>query len=124
MNAICDKLVHHWDKSIFKGYKNERFWNPEISWKNKWKDGDPKNGEAFPFSSGIMVWVTDAWHLFKSIGLGFQILAIVFYFSIFSYFPEINIYFVYKIIIELAIYHTLGNFAFSLFYDKILVDGK
>lgn len=65
--AVMDKLQFHYDKSIFLRFANQRFWNPEISWVNKWKNGDPIYGEKFIGSSTIFVGVTDAWHLFKSI---------------------------------------------------------
>jgi hypothetical protein len=65
--AIMDTLQFHYDTSIFKKFKNQRFWYPGFSWMNKWKDGDPKNGERFLGSSTIFVGFTDAWHLFKFI---------------------------------------------------------
>ncbi len=65
--AIMDTLQFHYDNSIFKKFKNQRFWYPGFSWMNKWKDGDPKNGERFLGSSTIFVGFTDAWHLFKLI---------------------------------------------------------
>lgn len=63
--AVMDKLQFHFDKSTFKENKNQLFWNPQESWKNKWKE-DLKT-EKFPGSSTIFVFTTDAWHLFKFI---------------------------------------------------------
>jgi hypothetical protein len=60
--AVQDKIQFHFYESRFK--KLGTFWNPELSWENKWKDGDPKKGERFPGSSTIFVSLTDAWHLF------------------------------------------------------------
>lgn len=37
-----DKLQFHYDRSIFSEFKNQQFWNPEISWKNKWEPYKPK----------------------------------------------------------------------------------
>lgn len=65
-NGIMDKLMFHFTTSIFKD-KNPLFWNPSVSWKNKWKHGNKSEGEKFWGSSTIFVWTTDAWHLFKSI---------------------------------------------------------
>lgn len=39
--------------------------NKANSWKNKWKNGDPKQGERFKFSSTIFVWTTDFWHFIQ-----------------------------------------------------------
>ena len=63
--AIMDKLQFHYDSTIFKDYSNQLFWNPAISWKNKYKNGDPTNGEKFFLSKTLLVGFTDAWHLFK-----------------------------------------------------------
>jgi hypothetical protein len=63
--AIMDKLQFHYDSTIFKDYGNQLFWNPAISWKNKYKDGDPTNGEKFFLSKTLLVGFTDAWHMFK-----------------------------------------------------------
>jgi hypothetical protein len=63
--AVMDKLQFHYDLSIFKKFKNQLFWDPKISWKNKYEDGDPMKGERFFLSKSLFVGVTDAWHLFK-----------------------------------------------------------
>lgn len=61
--AVQDKIQFHYYKSIFQKY-NPLFWNPHLSWKNKWKNGDKKQGEKFFLSSTLLVSLTDAWHLF------------------------------------------------------------
>jgi hypothetical protein len=63
--AVMDKLQFHYDLSIFKKFKNQLFWDPKISWKNKYEDGDPMKGERFFLSKSLFVGITDAWHLFK-----------------------------------------------------------
>jgi hypothetical protein len=63
--AVMDKIQFHYDISIFKYFKNQLFWDPRISWKNKYKDGDPLKGEKFFLSKSLLVGFTDAWHLFK-----------------------------------------------------------
>jgi hypothetical protein len=63
--GIMDKLQFHYHKSKFKNYKNQNFWDPSISWSNKWSNHDPKNGPAFFGSSTFLVFLTDSWHLFK-----------------------------------------------------------
>jgi hypothetical protein len=57
--AICDLSSD--DKIKFKP---ETYWVKSKSWVNKWKNGDPKQGEKFWKSSGWLVALTDAWHLF------------------------------------------------------------
>jgi len=76
-DAVMDKLKSHFSKSIFKNL-NGLFWNPSISWPNKWEVGSTTK-EKFFGSSTFLVWTTDAWHLFKSIKLMCIMAAIVFY---------------------------------------------
>jgi len=74
-NAVMDALSFRYEKSLFPQRADLRsWWDPAQSWRNKWKDGDPKRGEAFPFSSTALVATTDAWHFFKAITI-FCILA-------------------------------------------------
>lgn len=64
--AIRDILDHKYYDSVFRD-QNIQFWHPDYSWKNKWKGGDKRNGEKFFGSSTAFVFLTDAWHLFKTL---------------------------------------------------------
>ena len=57
--AICDLS----EEADIK-FKPVIFWVKDQSWKNKWKNGDKKQGEKFFGSSRWFVAQTDAWHLF------------------------------------------------------------
>ena len=35
--SIMDKIQFHFSKSIFSKFKNQLFWDPSISWRNKYK---------------------------------------------------------------------------------------
>ena len=58
--GVCDALQFH-------GVGQGDWWNPEVSWRNKWADGVKANGEAFPLSSTLLVFTTDAWHFFQMV---------------------------------------------------------
>ena len=62
--GVMDTLQFHFSVSIFKNRKAQ-FWNPQESWRNKYKDGDPTKGPKFPGSTTIFVALTDGWHLFQ-----------------------------------------------------------
>jgi hypothetical protein len=66
--AAMDKINFHFDESIFVSWKR-KFWDSEYSWQNKWKEGFAELGERFPFSSTILVFLTDGWHLMQFIFL-------------------------------------------------------
>lgn len=108
--SIMDKIQFHYDKSIFKNSKyNQLFWNPNESWKNKWKE-DLKT-EKFIGSSTLFVFTTDAWHLFKffrntSLFIGLPLIAI----------GDKNV------ILSVVIGRVLYGLTFTLCFDKLLVD--
>ena len=61
--GACDMLQFHYGKGWTAFLKNETFWNPAISWKNKYKDYD--RGDRSPRFWGsitFLVTLTDAWH--------------------------------------------------------------
>lgn len=105
--AVIDTLSHHYFVSVFNGL-DRMFWNPEISWKNKYKENlrDPK----FFGSTSFLVWTTDAFHLFKSISIVCFILAVVSYRGFTAYW-----------LLDLAIYGAAFNSVFTLFYHRLLL---
>ena len=78
-DGLMDKLQFRYSGSVFeKRAAAHRQWlDPRLSWHNKWKNGDPKQGEAFPLSSSALVGLTDAWHALKSLAISCVILAFI-----------------------------------------------
>lgn len=52
-------------ENTFPNAKRE-FWDPRESWRNKWKNGDPSQGERFLGSSTIFVGATDGYHMLNT----------------------------------------------------------
>jgi hypothetical protein len=48
-------------KKAFPG-ANNIFWSPQLSFRNKYKNRDPAQGEKFFGSTTFLVWTTDAYH--------------------------------------------------------------
>jgi disulfide bond formation protein DsbB len=40
--------------------------NPEETWGRKYREGTADSGPAFPMSTTLLVWVTDAYHFFRT----------------------------------------------------------
>jgi hypothetical protein len=57
---------------------NDQFWNPQISWTNKYKNHNPADGPAFIGSTGPFVALTDGYHLTRFLNNNFVIGAIVY----------------------------------------------
>jgi hypothetical protein len=56
-------VAFHPDR-FFERYPNANrlYWDNSISWRNKYKNGDPEQGPAFPFATTGLAWTTDAFH--------------------------------------------------------------
>lgn len=102
--SICDLS----EEGKMKG--NPNFWIKDISWKNKWKDGDPKKGEKFLGSSTIFVQLTDAWHLF---GLFERIGFVITYLSI-GILITISYWFFFMLLC-----YPFSMMIFHIFHDKL-----
>ncbi len=60
-------LTHKYHKFQSKWKNaNPNKWNPDITWKNKWKNGDRLQGEKFPLSSTLLVFTTDPYHMLRT----------------------------------------------------------
>jgi len=96
------------------------FWDPHKSWIKKWKSivrpyeywyylglYKPTYQERFPYSSTFLVFLTDGWHLFKSLFLVCFVLAIVYYEPILGFWDPVLFYLAYTTV-------------FTYFYQYIL----
>lgn len=109
--GVMDKLQFHYSNSVFYHLKNKMFWDPEISWQNKYKNGDPMDGPKFPFSTSLLVGLTDAWHLSKLLRTFFMFAGIFFIF--------INCQTQMMCLIYVIISRILFGISFSLSYDYL-----
>jgi hypothetical protein len=60
--SIADKIMHDFKGSVFMEKKNQQYWNPVLSCRNKYKNGNKEEGPKFFGSTTFLVWTTDAWH--------------------------------------------------------------
>lgn len=83
-NSRWHYIALYFDKKGWH-YFGMNFWDNTIAWRNKWKNRDPNQGEAFPFSSRFLVTFFDGWHVVKFIWLMHFFTAIVCYKPITTY---------------------------------------
>ena len=59
-----ETLQFHWKefKRQFPG-ANTQWFNPSVSWKNKYKNGDMNAGAKYPLSTSVLIMFTDQYHL-------------------------------------------------------------
>lgn len=66
-NGVSQDLLFHYNEfeNTFPN-ANPQFWDPEISWVNKYKNKNPLQGAKFPGSTTILVGTTDGYHAMLS----------------------------------------------------------
>jgi len=106
--AIMDKLLFHYNNSSFKFKPNQHFWNPAISWVNKYKQ-DLKTPRFFG-STTLFVFMTDAWHFFKFLRTTFLFIGL----GMLAFHPT-NILFV---VFSVSICRIVYGLSFTYFFSK------
>lgn len=68
LDGTVESISYHYDRGFKPRFKkaNDQFWNPEKSWKNKYKNGDSRLGPKFYGSTTGLVFTTDAYHLLRT----------------------------------------------------------
>lgn len=120
-NAMMDTLQFHWSTFRWKDKVNDHFFNPSISWRNKYVDGDPDKGFIFKFPFGFISNFLDAWHLLKSTSIFLIVFSIVCFDFHNSFFFE-NYYL--NQFTWIGIFGLSWILPFNLFFNKILVIKK
>jgi hypothetical protein len=69
LDGLVEAISFHYANGFKKAFPkaNDQFWNPAVSWKNKYKNGDPLLGPKFIGSTGIFSATTDAYHMFRTL---------------------------------------------------------
>lgn len=113
LNAAMDSIAMKYNKSIFPKLfpTKDQFFNPLVSWKNKYKNGNPAQGPKFFGSTTFLAFTTDAWHLFKTSMLTLLFIGAVCYSPI-----------IYPVLDVILFYIAFGT-TFELFWSKIFVNG-
>ena len=115
--SLVHTLLHHFGTFLLKyRIKNIRWWNPSISWKNKYvldEDEEPVTKDGKPVRNKKIIQFSDAFHFFNMIELGCYVLAVT-----------IGIWWALGLVWWwfLIIYGMIGLviiLSFNLFYDKI-----
>jgi hypothetical protein len=68
LDGTIETISYHYDNGFKRRFSkvNDQFWNPAISWTNKYKDNNPALGPKFMGSTDIFVCTTDAYHMLRT----------------------------------------------------------
>ncbi len=115
-NSVMDVLQFRYSASVFaKPPFQQQFCNPQLSWKNKWKNGNPAEGESFLGSSTIWVFTTDAWHLAQfCMFTFFELIVVVTYYWWKT--PKL-----YVSVLQFIMLKIFFGLTFELFFTAVLI---
>lgn len=117
ISAISKAIMDHcaigtWDskwwnksKSWITTYDDKIHGHPVKMYKiysNKWKNGDPDQGEAFFGSSTFLIWLTDGWHFFQMIFLNCLFLGLLLHEEPFNFYDFLILLISFKVIFEIS----------------------
>jgi hypothetical protein len=68
LDGTIESINYHYENGFKREVQgaDDQFWNPELSWKNKYKNGDPTQGSKFYGSTSALVFTTDAYHALRA----------------------------------------------------------
>ncbi|HKC67738.1 MAG TPA: hypothetical protein VKG26_05875 [Bacteroidia bacterium] len=68
LDGTIESISYHYDNGFKTRFTkaNDQFWNPAISWTNKYKNNNPALGAKFAGSTDIFVCTTDAYHMLRT----------------------------------------------------------
>lgn len=72
-----DLLFHYHEFERSTGLTGAQYWDPDLSWRNKYKDGDPAKGAKFFGSTTFLVGLTDGYHASRSLRDSMVILSLI-----------------------------------------------
>lgn len=113
--AVMDLIAH--EKLTFLG----KFFDPKESWKLKYKKGNIGKPRFF-LSTTLLVWVTDAWHLFQSLYLNCIFLLMAYlsnYSDIITEFLRIKTNDTIAFIVTFIVLRFIFGYAFEISYRRI-----
>ncbi len=67
LDGVSETLIWHYPQfqAAHPG-ANPGYWNPYVSWRNKYRNGDPAQGRAYIGSTTWLAWTTDGYHLTRT----------------------------------------------------------
>lgn len=114
LNSCMDNVKDHWYKSWFKTLNNPHYFNPDLSYLNKYKDRYVSQGMIKWWIFDKPVFLTDFWHLCKSLMILSLCLSIVIAISCHDTYG-------FSAYVIFLVYGTTWNVVFDIFYNYILI---
>ncbi len=83
LDGTLESIKFHYEDGFRARFKSmdDQFWNPDLSWKNKYKDGNAALGPKFYGSTTLFVCTTDAYHALRTAKNAVNTFTVIYYFD-------------------------------------------
>jgi hypothetical protein len=81
LDGTIETLSYHYDTGFKNRFPaaNTQFWDPSVSWKNKYRNGDYALGPKFWGSTNVFACTTDGYHMLRTIKRTDETFALAYY---------------------------------------------
>ncbi len=81
LDGTTESLSFHYNNGFKVHFPkiNNQFWDPSVSWQNKYTNGNPDLGAKFPGSTTVFVCTTDGYHLLRALKRSVDGLTLAYY---------------------------------------------
>jgi hypothetical protein len=119
IDGTLESIKFHYCNGFKARFKNanDQFWNPDISWTNKYKNANPSDGEKFRGSTTALVCTTDAYHGLRTAKNLINTFTVVFYLNRSRNESRKTTW--KKILTEALVLTTLRNIGFTATYSGL-----
>src|SRR6056297_3018357 len=67
-DGVAESVKWHYHDQFSNTFPNNNpeYWDPDVSWRNKYENGIKEDGPAYFGSTTFLAWTTDGYHLMRS----------------------------------------------------------
>ena len=124
LDGTIEAIKFHYHSGFKPRFKNanDQFWNPDVSWTNKYKNGNPEEGAKFLGSTNSLVFVTDGYHALRTSKNLINTLTLTFYINRVRKDPrKLKLK---KVLLDALILTTIRNIGFTASYSLLFKTHK
>lgn len=126
LDGTCESINYHYANGFAPVFPhaNPEFWNPAVSWVNKYKDNNPNMGPKYIGSTTFLTFTTDAYHALRTGRNCTDALTLAFYINNSYRQRQVEKPKFKKILLDALILAAIRNIGFCATYSLIFREGN
>lgn len=121
LDGTIESINYHYHNGFKRQVQNanDQFWNPELSWKNKYQNGDPAQGPKFFASTTALVFTTDGYHALRTTRNAVNTFTLVYFINNSCGSKKPFKYKLKKMVVDAVVLTTIRNIGFHTTYSVL-----